>query len=419
MDLVTQIALVTTPDQSAKLRGLIETFNRACNYASQAAFTSKVFKNFELSKLVYKDIKIEYDLLGRVAQLVAKKTAQAYKLIKSQEKTYTKRLALYQERLADWKSLSPSDQKTKREPREPRPPKIRNFRLLGGIPLDRQTFSYKKTGLISIWTPTGRIQVPFKVRPGVDASKLSSLREAKLLLRNGKFILHQVIEVAEAPIKPVQDFLGVDLGVKNIAYDSEGSGYAGAHLNNLRKRHLRLRAKLQKKQTKSAKRLLKKRSKKESRFASDVNHQISKKLVLKAQTSDRGLAIENLKGIRKTSEKGTKTGKAQRQSLNSWAFFQLRAFITYKCQLYGVDLRVVDPSYTSVTCPQCGCRNKKNRLTRDRFRCFVCSHTGYSDLIAAVNIRAKALGVTAGLNGFQPNASDSHSLGATNRASVT
>ena len=228
-----------------------------------------------------------------------------------------------------------------------------------------------------------------------------------------------MIDVVEPSIKPVQDYLGVDLGVKNIAYDSDSTGYAGAHLNNLRKRHLRLRSKLQKKQTKSAKRLLKKRSGKEARFARDVNHQISKKLVLKAQTSDRGLAIENLKEIRKTSEKGSNKSKAQRQKLNSWAFFQLRAFISYKCQLYGVDLRVVDPSYTSVTCPQCGCRNKKNRLTRDRFRCFTCSHTGYADLIAAVNIRAKALGITAGLNGFQPHASDSHSLGATNRASVT
>jgi IS605 OrfB family transposase len=398
----------------------METFNRACNYVSQAAFTTKTFSEFKLSKLVYKDIRTEYGLLGRVAQLVAKKTAQAYKLIKGQERTYTKKLALYQTRLAEWKSLSPTDQKTKRQPREPRPPKIRNFRLLGGIILDRQTFTYiKKTGLISIWTPEGRIQVPFKVRPGVDVSKLSSMKEAKLLFKNGKFILHQVIEVAEAPIKPVTDFLGVDLGVKNIAYDSDNSGYAGAHLNNLRKRHLRLRAKLQKKQTKSAKRLLKKRSKKETRFASDVNHQISKKLVLKAQVSNRGLAIENLKGIRKVAEKGSKKSKAQRQSLNSWAFFQLRAFITYKCQLYGVDLRVVDPSYTSVTCPQCGCRNKKNRLTRDRFRCFVCSHTGYSDLIAASNIRAKALGVTAGLNGFQPHASDSHSLGATVTSKAT
>ena len=151
MDLVTQIALLPDRDQSAKLRGLMETFNRACNYVSQTAFTTKTFSEFKLSKLVYKDVRLDYPLSGAAAQLVAKKTAQAYKLIKGQERTYTKKLALYQTRLADWNALSPSDQKSKRQPRELRPPKIRNFRLLGGIPLDRRTFTYiKKTGLISI-----------------------------------------------------------------------------------------------------------------------------------------------------------------------------------------------------------------------------------------------------------------------------
>lgn len=52
--------------------------------------------------------------------------------------------------------------------------------------------------------------------------------------------------------------------------------YAGAHLNRVRHRNRRLRHKLQHKGTKSAKRLLKKRSRKESRFAKDVNHCVSK-----------------------------------------------------------------------------------------------------------------------------------------------
>jgi putative transposase len=252
----------------------------------------------------------------------------------------------------------------------------------------------------------GRIELGYKTRNGVSPV---SKKSATLLFRNGRFLLHQCIDVAEAPIKSVQDFLGVDLGVKNIAYDSDGAGFAGAHLNNMRLRHNRLRSKLQRKGTKSAKKLLKKRSKKEARFARDINHCISKKLVLKAQASNRGLAIEDLKGIRKVAERSSKT---QRVKINSWSFFQLRRFISYKSKLYGVDLRVVDPSFTSVTCPQCGCSNKKNRLSRDRFKCVICNHTGYSDYIAAVNIRRKALDITAGLISFQPNASDSHSLGA-------
>jgi hypothetical protein len=43
-------------------------------------------------------------------------------------------------------------------------------------------------------------------------------------------------------------------------------------------------------------RFLKKRRQKESRFARDVNHVIAKELVRRAQGTDRGIALEDLKG---------------------------------------------------------------------------------------------------------------------------
>jgi hypothetical protein len=51
-------------------------------------------------------------------------------------------------------------------------------------------------------------------------------------------------------------------------------GISGDQLNGIRNRYFRLRKKLQKKGTKSAKRLLKKRRRKEKRFATNVNHQL-------------------------------------------------------------------------------------------------------------------------------------------------
>ena len=55
---------------------------------------------------------------------------------------------------------------------------------------------------------------------------------------------------------------------------------------------------LQAKGTRSARRLLRKRRSRESRFSRDVNHRISKQLVSVAQRTGRGIALENLKGIR-------------------------------------------------------------------------------------------------------------------------
>ncbi|MDB9391190.1 zinc ribbon domain-containing protein [Microcystis aeruginosa CS-579] len=38
---------------------------------------------------------------------------------------------------------------------------------------------------------------------------------------------------------------------------------------------------------------------------------------------------------------------------NSWAFYQLRQFLTYKAIKQGVKLVLIDPRYTSQTCHNC------------------------------------------------------------------
>ncbi len=96
----------------------------------------------------------------------------------------------------------------------------------------------------------------------------------------------------------VEGALGVDLGVVNIAVDSDGEVHSGSQINNVRHSHRLLRAKLQAKGTRSAKRKLKRLSGKERRFAKDTNHCISKKLVAKAKDTNRAIALEDLKGIR-------------------------------------------------------------------------------------------------------------------------
>ena len=101
--------------------------------------------------------------------------------------------------------------------------------------------------------------------------------QADLIYRDGMFFLATVIDAPEPSRgEEPQDWLGVDLGIVNIAADSTGETHCGAGVRAVRRRNARLRARLQAKGTKSARRLLKKRRRKESRFARDVNHVISK-----------------------------------------------------------------------------------------------------------------------------------------------
>jgi putative transposase len=178
----------------------------------------------------------------------------------------------------------------------------------------------------------------------------------------------------------------VDLGVKNIAADSEGETHSGGHLRGLRHRYQRVRSRLQSKGTKSARRLARKRRRKEHRMARDANHRISKRIVEKAQRTKSGIALENLGGIRGR----VRARRSQRSTLHSWSFRQLGEFICYKAALVGVPVVFVDPRNTSRACPGCGYCDKRNRPNRDTFRCTACGFAGPADSIAAANIGRRA-----------------------------
>jgi putative transposase len=174
------------------------------------------------------------------------------------------------------------------------------FRPDAAQPYDARCLSWNlDQQSVSIWATGGRLQAVRFARAPWQLERLRAHRqgETDLLVRDGKWFLAATCEVPEAAVNesPV-GFLGVDLGIVNIATTSDGERYAGSHLNRVRNRNRRLRGKLQKLGTKSAKRLLRKRNRREARFAKDVNHCISKRIVAEAERSGRGIALEDLKG---------------------------------------------------------------------------------------------------------------------------
>jgi len=158
-------------------------------------------------------------------------------------------------------------------------------------------------------------------------------------------------------------------------------------VKNVRHRHHRLRAKLQKKQTRAAKRRLKKLSGKEQRFARHTNHVIGKEIGASAKRTGRGIAVEDLTGIRER----IRAGRKQRAVLHSWAFAQLGAFLVYKAKLAGVPLIAVDPTNTSRECFACGHIGKQNRPSQSGFRCVWCAHEAHADSNAARVISRRAV----------------------------
>lgn len=349
MKLIARVKLQPTPEQHAALLQTLETANAACNYVSEVAWHKHVFGQFSLHKLCYADVRAQFALGADITVRVFAKVADGYKL----------------------------DKRT-----------LRTFKPHGAFPFNDRLVSYKlDKRIVSIWTMAGRQKMPFVV--GEHAAQLlEGLRgECDLVYRRGEFYLHQCCDVDEPPIDDVDDFLGVDLGIANIATDNDGTFYQGKAMKAVRYRQRQLRRKLQAKRTHSAKRRLRKLSGKEQRFATDTNHVISKKIVQTAKDTGRGIALEDLTHIRKrvTARRG------QRAILHSWSFAQLRTFIEYKAKLHGVPVVAVDPRNTSRTCPACGTIDKRNRKTQDSFLCVSCGFSGRADHIAAGNISRRAL----------------------------
>jgi IS605 OrfB family transposase len=177
------------------------------------------------------------------------------------------------------------------------------------------------------------------------------------------------------------------MGIVNIATTSAGEKASGARVSRYRKRQVRLRKRLQAKKTTSARRLLKKRRRKEARFAADVNHQISKRIVAEAERTGRGIAVEKLTGIRDR----VRFRKPQRAMLHTWAFAQLGSFLAYKAKQAGVAFVEVDPAYTSQTCNECGSVDKRNRRSQAVFECGKCGFVGHADHNAAMNIASRGV----------------------------
>ncbi|MDI9916797.1 transposase [Rhodococcus sp. IEGM 1379] len=271
------------------------------------------------------------------------------------------------------------------------------FRSNAAQPFDDRCLSWKiDSSTVSIWTTAGRMRgVRFVCAPWQRTLLADRKGESDLVYRDGNFYLYATVDQpTPTPVVPVKDpvagWVGVDLGIVNLAVTTDDNPdeldvrWSGGAVTARRKKNQVMRTALQKVGTKSAKRKLKTRRRKEQRFATDINHQLSKTIVAGAQRTDRGIAIEDLSGIRDR----VRLAKKQRAQMHSWAYAQLRDFVKYKAELAGVPVVVVNPRNTSRTCSQCGFCDVKNRRSQARFACRECGWSAHADCNAARNIAA-------------------------------
>ncbi|MFF4144512.1 RNA-guided endonuclease InsQ/TnpB family protein [Streptomyces sp. NPDC001698] len=359
MKLVVRVKLLPSAEQAPALQATLVACNQAANHVSGVAHHTGVRRNRELRALVYTDVKNGWGLGAQAAQHVVKKVADAYTALRA----WRRKTSARRPRGAVSKPIGFRDDAAQ----------TYDDRMLSWQ-LDQRT--------VSIWTTAGRVKRLAYTGGQEQLRLLEHYRqgESDLLLRAGQWYLEATIDVPETPQNPQpQGFIGVDLGVVNIATTSTGHRHSGRRLNRTRQNDRTLRTRLQRKGTRSAKRRAKRHAGKEARRARDINHKISKHIVAEAKRTGRGIALEDLGGIRER----VRLKKPQRVTMNSWAFGQLHALIAYKARRLGVPVVCVNPSYTSQECSRCHHIDQRNRPSQAVFACRSCGFVEHADLNAS------------------------------------
>jgi putative transposase len=350
MNLTLQTQLLPDEPKAAKLKATVERFNEAANWVAGVAFERRLANKFTLQRIVYKELRERFGLPADTAIRCISQVCEAY-----------------------------------RRDKEIRP----TFREHAAVPFTLgKNIGFKGPDRVSISTLDGRVIVPFVMGKYQEERFGWSKGQCDLMLRkDGRWFLLVTVDVPEDAPVPTTDFIGVDLGVNNLATTDDGENFSGDDVEKVRRKYHRIRKTCQRTGTKSAKRKLARVRKKESLFRKDANHCISKAIVEKAKDTAKAIAVEDLAGIGER----TPVCKPQRSRMKGWAFFQLRVFLTYKAALAGIPVIPVDPRNTSRTCPECGYCAKNNRRSRDHFECRQCGHAAPADVVGARNIRHRAI----------------------------
>lgn len=195
MKLTLKIKLLPTDGQTNLLLDTMKEANAACNAMSDVAWEKRIFNNFKLHHEVYHLYKASFKLSSQILVRCVAKVADAYKL----------------------------DKKTKRQ-----------FRPLGSIGYDSRIMTYKPNDVVSLWAIGGRIKIPFVCH---NRNYLPYIKgEADLVYKKGKFYLFQTVDVPDADIIDIEEFIGVDFGLVSLATLSNGKEYNSKNFKIIEKK---------------------------------------------------------------------------------------------------------------------------------------------------------------------------------------
>lgn len=226
------------------------------------------------------------------------------------------------------------------------------------------------------------------------------------------------------PIVKDNKYIGIDLNSTShsIVIANQKTGKIkkyGKSIPHIQRKYKNIRRKLQSKSKIHAK-----LGSRNHNIVNDKLYKITNAIIAEAKSTNCGIKLENLKGIRqnctvktynykKTSKVNSKNSKLKNKriikenkltkihnkrvtrtrennhTLNSWPFFNFKLILKHKAIMSGIRIIEVDPYMTSQTCSRCGEIGDRNRKS---FKCnnINCMHIDHSDVNAAFEIAQRS-----------------------------
>jgi len=121
----------------------------------------------------------------------------------------------------------------------------------------------------------------------------------------------------------------------------------------------------------------------------DMLRKVEVALIRFAKQVKGRIIIENIKWM--NQQVGKKTKKKEKNKRNKLAKFPKRflEFLEDKAKEYGVPIEKVNPKNTSITCPICGKKSKKNRVGVYEFSCINCGFEFDAQFVACMNLLSR------------------------------
>lgn len=252
------------------------------------------------------------------------------------------------------------------------------------------SFTYPQSGFCLVGnelklSKIGTIRIQ-KHREILGTIKTCTLRRTA----SGRWYVCFSCEEESNPLPTNERAVGIDMGIENWAYLSDGTVIENPRFFKQEQKAL---AKAQRKlsslelrtpQRRKQQKVVSKIHERIRNKRSDFCHKASRRIVNEYQY----ICVEEL-DIQGMLE-GSPLGHCMARNIADASWDQFCRFLSYKAEDAGRKIGFVKPAYTSQDCSKCGFREKK-KLSQRTHQCSNCGYTTHRDLNAAENILALGL----------------------------